>query len=62
MISWTSRCNYKDLGKITGRDRDKGKATYVDKYGLDGSRSIVKELLRELSNHVDQLAIFGLKG
>ncbi|MGI5850807.1 MAG: polyprenyl synthetase family protein [Caldicoprobacterales bacterium] len=51
--------NYKELGKITGRDRDKGKATYVDKYGLDGSRSIVKELYERA---VDQLAIFGSRG
>ncbi|MGI6372994.1 MAG: polyprenyl synthetase family protein [Caldicoprobacterales bacterium] len=51
--------NSREMGKQTGRDKDKGKATYVDKYGLDGSRSIAKELYERA---VDQLAIFGSGG
>ena len=39
--------NSREMGKQTGRDKDKGKATYVDKYGLDGSRSIARSSTRE---------------
>lgn len=49
----------KDLGKGTGRDKDNSKTTYVEKYGLEKSWSIA----RELSNHaIAQLDTFGLRG
>ena len=49
----------KKLGKKTGRDKDKSKATYVDKYGLEKSWSIAKDLSE---NAIGQLDIFGSKG
>lgn len=49
----------KKLGKKTGRDKDRGKATYVDKYGLEKSLSIAKDLG---DRAIDQLDIFGSKG
>lgn len=49
----------KKLGKKTGRDKDKKKATYVDKYGLDKSWSIARELC---DNAIAQMGIFGSKG
>ncbi len=49
----------KRLGKQTGRDKNRSKATFVDKYGLDRSWVIA----RELSNKaIEQLEIFGSKG
>ncbi|MFY9177709.1 MAG: polyprenyl synthetase family protein [Caldicoprobacterales bacterium] len=49
----------KKLGKMTGRDREKDKATYVDKYGLEKSWSIAKELC---DNAIAQISIFGPEG
>lgn len=48
----------KKLGKNTGRDKDKGKATYVEKYGLERSWSIANELIE---GAIGQLDIFGLE-
>ncbi|HZJ58395.1 MAG TPA: farnesyl diphosphate synthase [Clostridia bacterium] len=48
-----------EMGKNIGRDIDRGKATYIDKYGLERSRSIVKSLYERA---LDQLAIFGPRG
>lgn len=51
--------NDKELGKKTGRDRDKNKATYVDKYGLDKSWAIARELS---DSAIAQMELFGHKG
>lgn len=44
------------LGKQTGRDADKNKATYVQLYGIDKSKKIVEELVEKA---VESLSIFG---
>ncbi|NLN40639.1 MAG: polyprenyl synthetase family protein [Clostridiales bacterium] len=49
----------KTLGKKTGSDKDRRKATYVDKYGLDKSWSIARQLR---DSAIAQMETFGQKG
>ncbi|HZJ83504.1 MAG TPA: farnesyl diphosphate synthase [Clostridia bacterium] len=51
--------NYKVMGKKTGRDSDNNKSTYVNKYGLEKSRSIAKDLKDQAQ---EQLNNFGQEG
>ena len=49
----------KTLGKKTGSDKDKNKATYVAEYGLDKSWNIAKNLC---NYSMEQMATLGAKG
>ncbi len=39
--------NEKDLGKPVGNDKERGKCTYVSKYGLGGAKDILNDLIQE---------------
>ena len=39
--------NEKELGKPVGNDKEKGKCTYVSKYGLGGAKDILNDLIQE---------------
>lgn len=39
--------NEKDLGKPVGNDKERGKCTYVSKYGLSGAKDILNDLIQE---------------
>ena len=39
--------NIKDLGKPVGNDKEKGKCTYVSKYGLNGAKEILNKITNE---------------
>ncbi len=50
--------NSKTMGKATGKDEAKGKKTLIDYYGIEGSRSRLRELLDEANA---MLSPFGAK-
>ena len=39
--------NERELGKPVGNDKEKGKCTYVSKYGLGGAKDILNDLIQE---------------
>ena len=46
----------KKLGKPVGNDKERGKCTYVSKYGLDGA----KDILNDLTEHeIESLKKYG---
>ena len=49
----------KILGKPTGNDKERGKCTYVSKYGLDGAKEMLENLTNEAVNIMDE---YGEKG
>lgn len=47
-----------ELGKPVGNDREKGKCTYVTKYGLDNAKNMLHE---EIKKAISEINIFGDK-
>lgn len=44
----------KELGKPVGNDREKGKCTYVTKYGLETSKKMLNNLIREAIEIIEE--------
>ena len=44
----------KELGKPVGNDKERNKCTYVSKYGLDGAKNILSELIKQAINCLDK--------
>ena len=49
----------KETGKPVGNDKEKGKCTYVSKYGLDGAKKKLEEITKEA---VEIIETYGEKG
>ena len=44
----------KEFGKPVGNDKERNKCTYVSKYGLDGAKNILNELIKQAINCLDK--------
>ena len=46
--------NERELGKPVGNDKEKGKCTYVSKYGLGGAKDILNDLIQEAIKFLEE--------